>query len=162
MGATRKLVKVTNLGRLGYLQALNIQNRCAQHHLDKLAGRTTDPAENTLFIVEHDPVYTIGLRTQGYTMKDEEHLKSVGAEFYKTNRGGLITFHGPGQLVAYPVINMKTFTMGMRKYVCSLEKTVIGVCRQFGISAATTSDTGVWVEDRKIAAIGKYLNLQLC
>lgn len=79
-----------------------------------------------------------------------------GAEFYKSNRGGLITFHGPGQLVVYPIINLKNFTPSIKWYVCHIEKTIIRLCKQLGIEAATTSDTGVWIGDEKICAIGLH------
>lgn len=79
-----------------------------------------------------------------------------GAEFYKSNRGGLITFHGPGQLVVYPIINLKNFTPSIKWYVCHIEKTIIRLCKHLGIEAATTSDTGVWIGDEKICAIGLH------
>jgi lipoate-protein ligase B len=85
-------------------------------------------------------------------------LKNLGADFVKTNRGGLITFHGPGQLVAYPIINLKNFKQGVRWYVCNIEKTVIDLCKKYDITAATTSDTGVWIGDRKICAIGIHVS----
>ena len=72
----------------------------------------------------------------------------------RTNRGGLITFHGPGQLVAYPILNLRNFTPSMRRYIATLENTIINTCSRFGVNAGTTEHTGVWVGDRKIAAIG--------
>ena len=149
------LVQVVRLGRMGYQPALKLQNKYAQQHLDYLAGRSTTPGQDTLLVVEHDPVYTVGIRTEGYTEKDVVRLKALGAEFYKTNRGGLITFHGPQQLVVYPILNLKHYGMGMRNYVCGLEKSVIGTCKHYGITACTTSDTGVWVNDKKICAVGR-------
>ncbi|KAL1132419.1 hypothetical protein AAG570_010374 [Ranatra chinensis] len=108
----------------------------------------------TLILVEHNPVYTIGIRKEGYTLGDEEHLKSLGADFYKTNRGGLITFHGPGQMVAYPILNLKLFKPSMHWYVSSLEDTVIHLCSMFSLNAEKSPYTGVWVNDKKICAIG--------
>ncbi|GBP89802.1 hypothetical protein EVAR_64779_1 [Eumeta japonica] len=81
-------------------------------------------------------------------------LMSLGAEFRRTNRGGLITFHGPGQLVAYPIINLKNFKPSVKWYVHSLEETVINLCRELGLYAYRSPDTGVWVNDNKLAAIG--------
>ena len=104
--------------------------------------------------MEHHPVYTVGLRTEGYGTADVDHLLNAGADFIRTDRGGLITFHGPGQLVVYPIINLKDFKIGMRTYVQHLEKTVIQTCDKYGIRAGTTENTGVWVNDEKIAAIG--------
>lgn len=105
-------------------------------------------------ICEHNPVYTIGIRDS--IKKDEiEKLKNLGAEFYATKRGGLITFHGPGQLVCYPILNLTDFRKSIRWYVAKLEETLISTCRLYGVKAKVTCDTGVWVEDRKIAAIGR-------
>ena len=87
---------------------------------------------------------------------EEQRLKKLGAEFYRTNRGGLITFHGPGQLVAYPILNLHHFQQGMKKYIATLEQTLINTCACFSIEARTTQDTGVWVGDSKIAAIGRF------
>nr|KAG5708216.1 hypothetical protein BaRGS_021150 [Batillaria attramentaria] len=99
-------------------------------------------------------------------MIEEKRLKSLGAEFYRTNRGGLITYHGPGQLVAYPILNLTHFKPSIKWYIATLEQTIINACWQFGIQAHTTEDTGVWVDNRKIAAIGTsnenaYINREL-
>lgn len=96
------------------------------------------------------------LNISEFSLQDEEYrLKNLGAEFHRTNRGGLITFHGPGQLVVYPVLNLNHFRPSMKWYIATLEQTIINTCRRFGIQAQTTTDTGVWVEDRKIASIGE-------
>ena len=81
-------------------------------------------------------------------------LKALGADFYRTNRGGLITFHGPGQLVAYPILNLRGFDKSMKWYVCKLEETVIQLCKALRIEAERSSDTGVWVKNNKLCAIG--------
>lgn len=132
-----------------YQQSLNLQKILSTQLL-----KDDQPYNNILILTEHDPVYTIGIRTKNYSTEDEEKLKRVGAEFFKTNRGGLITFHGPGQLVAYPILNLKNFQTSVRWYVCHMEKTIIDLCKKYDIKAQTTADTGVWVEDRKICAIG--------
>ncbi|XP_023931854.1 putative lipoyltransferase 2, mitochondrial [Lingula anatina] len=146
------------LGRLGYLQALEIQNRLSKLRLDHMAGEPVQQNPvNTLLLLEHNPVYTIGMRTKDYTLRDEDHLKALGAEFVKTNRGGLITFHGPGQLVVYPVIYLKDFKLSMREYIRKLEDTVIDMCAvAYGIEANTTKDTGIWVGEKKLCAIGVH------
>ena len=106
-------------------------------------------------------MYTLGIRTSGYSESDETRLKALGAEFFKTNRGGLITFHGPGQLVAYPIINLKRYNKSMKWYVCKLEETVIQMCRSsFGFEAERSSDTGVWVDNKKICAIGNQISFK--
>ena len=156
MATARPLVSALFLGRMSYKRALEVQNKYARQHLDFLAGKTQETPKDKLLLVEHNPVYTIGIRDRSYTPEDEARLKGLGADFFRTNRGGLITFHGPGQLVAYPILNLGNFTKSMRWYICRLEKSVIRMCAGFGIEACTTSDTGVWVKDRKITAIGKY------
>ncbi|ESO86406.1 hypothetical protein LOTGIDRAFT_235450 [Lottia gigantea] len=152
----KRVVNVINLGRMGYMGAFDIQNRYKRMHQEEMEGKSTQ-AQNVLLLVEHNPVYTVGVRGQGYTLQDEERLRKLGAEFYHTNRGGLITFHGPGQLVAYPVLNLCNFITrpSLPWYVSALENTIINTCKKFGITAeASTVNRGVWVNDRKIAAIG--------
>lgn len=144
-----RLVHVLKAGRLNYGESLKLQK-----HISRRLIQGDDKFKNILILNEHPPVYTIGIRTKNYSIDDEEKLRNLGAEFFKTNRGGLITFHGPGQLVAYPIINLKNFEPSVRWYVCHIEKTVIDLCRKYGIKAATTEDTGVWVDNRKICAIG--------
>lgn len=85
----------------------------------------------------------------------------LGAEFFKTNRGGLITFHGPGQLVVYPIVYLKQLGGGVRWYVASLETAIINCCRQYMLKATTSVHTGVWVNDRKICAIGVHGSQQV-
>ena len=107
-----------------------------------------------LLICEHEPVYTVGVRHADYPASEEQRLKALGADFYRTNRGGLITFHGPGQLMAYPIMNLTNYNKSVRWYISQLEKTVMSTSEEFGVSAKTSSDTGVWVQDNKLAAIG--------
>ncbi|KAH8417548.1 hypothetical protein KR222_001713 [Zaprionus bogoriensis] len=152
MPVVQPLVTVVRAGRLGYAAGLRLQQQLAKQDVSQ-------PAEfrNFLLLLEHDPVYTIGIRTKGYTSEDEERLRQLGADFHRTDRGGLITFHGPGQLVAYPIINLRQFKPSIRWYVHTLEQAVIETCRQLGIpDASTTKDTGIWVGDQKICAIGVH------
>ncbi len=107
-------------------------------------------------------VYTVGLRDTAYTPQDEDKLKRLGAEFHRVRRGGLITFHGPGQLVVYPVLNLRHLFgktgSPVRWYVCRLEDAVIDVCRTLGVSNAARSDLnpGIWVDKRKVCAVGEW------
>lgn len=156
MSLARNIVTVINLGRMGFLTAADLQSRYARQHLDFLAGKPGAISRNVILMVEHDPVYTTGFRTESYGEEEEKKLKSHGAEFYRTNRGGLITYHGPGQLVAYPILNLLQFRPSMKWYVHTLEQALIETCAQWGITAQRTKDTGVWVEDRKIAALGVH------
>ncbi|KAH9491798.1 putative lipoyltransferase 2, mitochondrial [Bulinus truncatus] len=150
---TNRAVTVIHLGRMGFMAAHDVQMRFARKHLDELADKPYTYGENALLLVEHPPVYTVGLRTKDYTAEDEAYLKSTGAEFYKTNRGGLITFHGPGQLVAYPILNLQHFKPSMKWYVCKLEETMMKTLQSFGLKGRTTDQTGVWVGKKKIGSI---------
>ncbi|XP_048839349.1 putative lipoyltransferase 2, mitochondrial [Brienomyrus brachyistius] len=149
MRMQKTVVRVVNLGLIPYASALRVQQQHIKKHLD-----TSSKSSNTLLLCEHQPVYTVGIRQALYSAEEEERLRSLGAEFFRTNRGGLITFHGPGQLVCYPILNLNFFKRSVRWYVCQLERTVISLCGKFGIEAATSPDTGVWVNDNKICAIG--------
>lgn len=145
-----RVVKFLTCGRLSYEAGLQLQKTLVQHH------RSNYKIPNSLVFLEHNPVYTVGIRTKDYTEKDEQKLKALGADFYRTNRGGLITFHGPGQLVAYPIINVKEFGIGIRCYVSKIEKMIIRLCAEYGLKGETSPDTGVWIEDKKICAIGVH------
>lgn len=144
-----RMVKILQAGRLSYGAGQRLQKILSDRHHQHLSE-----SANTLVLLEHEPVYTVGIRNKMYTAEEEMKLRSLGAEFCRTNRGGLITFHGPGQLVAYPVLNLKQFRASVKWYVHQLERMMIRVCAEFGIKAETSPDTGVWVGDRKICAIG--------
>uniref|UniRef100_G3MPM9 Octanoyl-[acyl-carrier-protein]:protein N-octanoyltransferase LIPT2, mitochondrial n=1 Tax=Amblyomma maculatum TaxID=34609 RepID=G3MPM9_AMBMU len=150
-------VQFRNLGRMAFAQAYQIQSRAARVLLGEVASRNA-VTSNVVLVVEHEPVYTVGIRSKQYPARVEEELRRLGADFVRTDRGGLITFHGPGQLVAYPVLYLGSFfrDRSMRAYVCSLEKMIIALCARFQLEARTTEDTGVWVGDNKIAAIGVH------
>lgn len=145
---SQRLVHILKTGKLNYGESLKLQKLISNQLVQG------SNYKNVIILTEHNPVYTIGLRTKNYTINDEENLRKLGAEFHRTNRGGLITFHGPGQLVAYPIINLKNFEPSVRWYVCHIEKTIIDLCKKYEITARTTEDTGVWVDNRKICAIG--------
>eukprot|EP00798_Chlamydomonas_sp_ICE-L_P006725 gene6725-3396_t len=112
---------------------------------------------DTLLLLQHRPVYTIGKRGRDTDFRIPlEELISKGAEIYSAPRGGEVTFHGPGQLVAYPIIQLREARLGARKYVETLEDSIISTVGAYGIKAhgRLKGATGVWVDDRKIAAIG--------
>ncbi|TMW53444.1 hypothetical protein DOY81_001442 [Sarcophaga bullata] len=148
----KPLITIIRPGLITYQKGLQLQK-----YLTEQPNEPFHTFRNYLVLQEFYPVYTIGIRTKGYTEEDEKKLRELGAEFYRTNRGGLITFHGPGQLVAYPLVNLKQFQPSMRWYVATLEQMVIETCKKMGIvNATTTKDTGIWVNDRKICAIGVH------
>ena len=117
-----KLVNVLNLGRLDYKAALKIQKHFLEQSLSKLKVDPSCQIENTLLLVEHNPVYTIGLRRKTYPTHELDKLRSLNADVEYTDRGGLITYHGPGQLVAYPIFYLKNFTPSVKWYVIFLQK----------------------------------------
>lgn len=111
---------------------------------------------NVLLLLQHPHVYTLGRRGEtSDILISEDELGRLDVEVYQVDRGGEVTYHGPGQLVGYPIINLRSSGLGPLNYVRALERTIVSVLAQFGI-AATSDDrpTGVWVGDAKIAAIG--------
>ncbi|TCJ16069.1 lipoyl(octanoyl) transferase LipB [Rubrobacter taiwanensis] len=117
--------------------------------------RRRDEIPDTLLLLEHPPVYTLGrsARDASNLGAGEEYLRSLGAEVFWIDRGGDVTFHGPGQLVGYPIIRLKY--REAHRYLRDLEEVVIRTVGEFGLEGRRHPDyTGVWIEDRKIAAIG--------
>ena len=124
----------------------------------KAEGREAD---GRLLMVEHPAVYTLGKSgRESNLLVTEEYLRGVGAEFYRIDRGGDITFHGEGQLVCYPIIDLERTGLSLKEYVAALEQAVINTVAQYGIAAGRIEGaSGVWVDEksarpRKICAIG--------
>lgn len=116
---------------------------------------------NHIILCEHPHVYTLGRSGKETNMLlSEQQLQKIGATLYHIDRGGDITYHGPGQLVCYPILNLEEFSLGLKEYVHLLEEAVIRVCASYGITAGRVDKaTGVWLEGdtsraRKICAIG--------
>ena len=114
-----------------------------------------------LLTVEHNPVYTLGKSGKDENMLvSEAYLRSIGAEFFHIDRGGDVTFHGPGQIVGYPILDLEKVGIGLREYIDSIEEAIIGVCAEWDIEAGRVAGaSGVWIEGdspraRKICAIG--------
>ena len=139
---------VDRLGLVPYGPAWELQETLAE---ERRAGRIGD----RLLLVQHRPVYTIGRGgDQANLLASRERLRDLGAEFFRIDRGGDITFHGPGQLVAYPIVALHD-PLDLRRYVRALEATIIATASAFGVHAGRIDGlTGVWVGDRKLAAIG--------
>ena len=125
------------------------------------AKQAGEEYENHIILFEHPHVYTLGRSgKEGNMLLSEEQLQKIGATLYHIDRGGDITYHGPGQLVCYPILNLEEFSLGLKEYVHLLEEAVIRVCASYGIAAGRLEKaTGVWLEGdtlraRKICAIG--------
>ena len=112
--------------------------------------------DSVLLLVEHPHVYTLGKSGEANNLLvDNAFLKKIGAEFVQVDRGGDITYHGPGQLVGYPILDLEQVGVSLREYIYRLEEALVGTVAHWGIEAGRSEGaTGVWVADRKIAAIG--------
>ena len=137
-------LRVMDLGRLEYEAALAVQERV-------LAEKTRDAADDRLILVEHPHVITTGRREAGGHILD-----SGGVPVHATSRGGDVTYHGPGQLVAYPIIDLRSRQRrAVHRYLNRLEQVIIDLLRCFGLEGSRRPPfTGVWIGDRKICAIG--------
>jgi lipoate-protein ligase B len=134
------------LGRVEYEHAWAIQRKIA-------AERASGQRPDTLLLLEHPPVYTTGKRNMGANLRLPAEM--LGAPLVETDRGGDITFHGPGQLIAYPIMDLRGARLGVVDYVRSLEEVIMRTLRDYGIvSGLECGLTGVWIGDEKIAAIG--------
>jgi lipoyl(octanoyl) transferase len=140
---------IVDLGLLGYEQAWAFQKQVWQMRVD-------EQIPDTLLLVEHPPVITLGKSGKASNLLlPEAELKRRAVELYRVERGGDVTYHGPGQLVGYPIFRLEGALAGVRKYVERLEASLVHSLKTWGISAAVREKlTGVWVGDRKIAAIG--------
>ena len=137
-----------DLGRMGYVVAWDVQRRIAN---DVIAG-----GEDTLLFVEHDPVMTLGasFQAENLLLPEEEYARR-GIQVVRTDRGGDVTYHGPRQLVVYPIFDVGRHGRDLHKWMRGLEETIIRTLAHFGLSGERSDvNTGVWAGDKKIAAIG--------
>jgi len=147
----RELV-VKRIGRVGYHEALELQKST---EADVIAKHSSD----TLFLLEHPHTFTVGRRSseQG-VLATSEVLEKIGAEVFDTNRGGKVTYHGIGQIVGYPIIDLSRYRKDVHFYIRQLEEVLIRALADFGIEAFRLEGlTGVHTADGKIAAIGVHL-----
>jgi lipoyl(octanoyl) transferase len=126
-------------------------------------ARVKAGGDETLFLLEHEDVITVGRNAGlGELLVSEDFLLQRGVALRLADRGGKLTFHGPGQLVAYPVLDLARGRRDVRRYVCDLEETLIRTARDFGVTAARSPvperKASVWVENDKLAAIGVHLS----
>jgi len=145
-----KTLQILNLGVCDYLSAYQIQ-------LDLVAKRQKGEIEDTLILVEHPPVITLGKSAEdSHILFAEDYLREQGVEIHKIERGGDVTYHGPGQIVGYPIFDIKHGGIGIRTFVENLEQLFIRLLKEeFDIPAGKDPvHTGVWVNGSKITAIG--------
>ena len=149
MPSDARTVRVYQLGTTGYSQVHKLQQRIQ-------AQRREGTGEDTLLLTEHRPVFTLGRSHPVPNLKDGADLDALSAiEIVPTERGGDITYHGPGQLVAYGIIDLKAWDLKVLDYVTGLEETVIGVLADWGLRGDRLPGArGVWVAGRKIASVG--------
>jgi len=160
-----KKVALRDLGQMDYKEAWDYQEKLFAEIADiKLRNRKEDlqiETPNHFLFVEHPHVYTLGKSGDMSNMLlSEEQLREKGATFYKINRGGDITYHGPGQIVGYPILDLENFFTDIHKYLRLLEETIILMLAEYGLKGERSEgETGVWLDvgspfARKICAMG--------
>jgi len=155
------ILNLLQLGRVGYLEALTLQQQLVELRHQQRIG-------NTLLLLEHPPVLTLGRNSsRENVLASDELLARRGLEVHEINRGGDVTYHGPGQLVGYPIVDLRSFTprLGAVDYVRKLEEVLIRACASYGIiTQRIPKRTGVWtlqggtIPEKKIAAIGVHIS----
>jgi len=144
-------ILVCNLGKSDYGETLKLQYDLVKARKEKRIG-------NLLLIVEHPPVLTKGTRTDAANIYfSDEQLKEQGISIYEVNRGGDVTYHGPGQIVGYPIVDLYEYGEGIRSFIDTMQESIISYLdAKYSIKAYSQKDkmTGVWVGDKKIAAFG--------
>lgn len=151
-------VQVHDLGLINYQDAWDYQEKLFNNLIEQKRLGASMP-HNQLILCEHPHVYTLGKSGEaGNLLADQKMLEDMDAQFYKINRGGDITYHGPGQLVVYPIFDLEQFFKDIHKYMRFLEESVIMTLANYGIEAERINGlTGVWIPgnpSRKIAAFG--------
>lgn len=145
-----KPLEVRRLGLVPYADGLELQRALVE---ERKAGRIAD----TLVLLQHPHVITIGVKKDGrsHIVATPEQLAARGVAVFETGRGGDVTYHGPGQVVGYPIIDLNPDRRDVHQYVRDLEEVMIRVCADYGVSAGRSQGfSGAWVDDRKIGAIG--------
>lgn len=140
---------ICSLGRISYPEALNLQanlrDRCADHEIPGI-----------LLLLEHDPVITIGVKlaSEKNILASGKLLEERGVAVINTDRGGDVTYHGPGQLVGYPIYRLRELTGDLHGYLRSLEDSIILTLAEFGLKGERNGPAGVWVGNKKVCSIG--------
>jgi lipoate-protein ligase B len=145
----KRPLNIINLGRTRYQTVWDLQKNLVQSRADK-----TIP--DTLLVTEHEPVLTMGRGTDRRNLLvSDDDLRARGIDLHEIERGGDITFHGPGQAVLYPIIDLRERERDVRRYLRDLEQFVIEALFDFGLTASVKEGlTGIWVNDHKVGAIG--------
>lgn len=163
MNTTRSVI-VCDIGQMDYRPAWALQQRI-QHRLITAKRRTPPEVLPHVFLfVEHPPVYTIGKSgNRRNLLVSEELLRQRGAEFVKIDRGGDITYHGPGQIVGYPILDLDRFVADIHKYLRLIEQTIIDTCASYGVDGGRISErTGVWINMDATANPGNEIPRKIC
>lgn len=160
-----------DLGLIDYKKAWDYQEELHQNIVNYKSGKKSEKTENRILFCEHPHVYTIGKSgSENNLLINKGILDSINATYYRINRGGDITYHGPGQIVGYPIFDLEQIKLGIKNYVSKLEESIIKVLNEYSISAERIKEaTGVWMDTRvpgktrKICAIGirvsKYVTM---
>jgi len=160
-----------DLGKMRYKEAWDLQETLLKEGISikseaRISGQANDPLQlptrNHLLFVEHPPVYTLGKSGDlAHVLISDADRQAQGIEFFHTNRGGDITFHGPGQIVGYPILDLEKFYTDIGKYLRNLEEVIIRVMAHYGLKGErSVGETGVWLDpdvkgrERKICAMG--------
>jgi len=141
------------LGRVAYARGLELQDSL-------VIARRREESPDTLLLLEHPPVITLGRSSdRAHVLIDDANLAGKGIELYESGRGGDVTFHGPGQLVGYPIVAIPRERRDAHRYLRDLEEALIRCVGEYGITARREPGlTGIWVDEGKLAAIGVRLN----
>src|SRR4030066_509372 len=145
----KKILTYCDLGFIEYKEAWDLQKEI-------FSKRVSGEVEDYLLLLEHPNTYTLGKTAHKENLKGSEHyLKENKISVYDIDRGGDITYHGPGQIVGYPIIDLNNWFKDTHKYLRALEEVIIKTCSEYGLDCGRNpKHTGVWKDDRKIAAIG--------
>jgi lipoyl(octanoyl) transferase len=146
---TPRPLSVHRLGRVAYGEALALQERL-------LEARIAQAVPDMLLLLEHDPVVTLGRGAKPeHVLLSRDALALQGVELHETGRGGDVTYHGPGQLVGYPIVDLNPDRRDVRRYVSGLEQVMIDLAAAYGLEGRRIAGlNGAWIEDRKIGAVG--------
>ncbi len=160
--APRQKVIVCDLSRVDYEQAWRLQTKIHTRLVDAKRAQPAEPIPHVILTVEHPPVFTLGKSgDKSHLLLNRDELARRGATFFEIDRGGDITFHGPGQQVVYPILDLDRFYTDIHRYLRELEEAVIRTCAELGVAGRRIDGrTGVWIgpddrgPERKVCAMG--------